>query len=302
MSSFLQKRGNIALTPIEIITSDPLGCFEATHTIDTDGSLIIQPYRVDLSAIHIKNRKSEEGRSTRLLLQHSDLISGSVRTYADGDPFNRIHWPTTARKGSLHTKLPDETIQQIVWICMDCQRKVHNSRMVSAEQERLDFLDTTKMQAKYALPPDTMETAVSIASSLAVTWLKKGIAVGLVFNNHPFKPILPGLGIKQQMEVLNTLTYIQADSMIALPAILEPFSTQLRSGNICYVVTPDDSGEMVTSAQTLTRKGIDLRVIHINRESYSSGFSGVAYNRDWSFIRTIHFNYGDALKGIIPIL
>jgi hypothetical protein len=137
---------------------------------------------------------------------------------------------------------------------------------------------------------------------LAVTWLKKGVAVGLAFNQHPFKPIHPGLGIRQQMEILNTLTYIQADSKTELSTMLEPFSSQLRSGNICFLVTPNDSGRMISSAQTLAKKGIDVRVIHINRDSFGSDYSGTVLVRDWTFIRTIHFSFGDSLKVITPLL
>ncbi len=298
INSFLHKRGNVNLTPVEVITSDPMGCFSSARIIQTDGSLIILPYRVDLSAFQIKERQTDEGRSRQLQLHQSDLISGSVREYSNGDPFNRIHWPTTARKGELYTKLPDQTRQRVVWIYMDCQRLIHTSRMVNADQRRMDYLDTNKLIPKYALPPDTLETAVSITSSLAVTWLKKGIDVGLAFNQQPFFSILPGHGSRQQMDILNTLTYVQADSRVSIGKMLVPFSTRLNPGNICFLVTPDDSSEMISAAQVLVRKGIDLRVIHIFRESYSSGYTGAKYVRDWSIIRSIHFSYGDNLSDL----
>ncbi len=302
MSSFLQKRGNITLSPVEVTTSDPLGCYFAVHNLKTEGSLIVLPYQVDLSSILIKNRQSEEGRSARLTLYQNSMISGSVRNYIDGDAFNRIHWPTTARKGSLHTKLPDVSIQQIVWICMDCQRKAHASRLISAEQERMDFLDAANLHLKYALPPDTAETTVSITSSLAVTWLKRGIAVGMAMNQQPNLTIMPGFGIRQQAEILNTLTYVQANSRIPFASMLTEFSSQLQPGNICFLVTPEDSMELIQAAHLIQQKGVDLRVIHVNRESYLTEHPKKKYIKDWKAIRSIHFNYGDPLAGLIPIL
>ncbi len=217
------------MSPMEVQTSDPLGCFFTSHNIKTTGSLIILPYRVDLSSKQIKNRQAEEGRSARITLQQSSMISGSVRNYLDGDPFNRIHWPTTARRGSLHTKLPEVSIQQMVWICMDCQQQVHTSRMVLSEPEHMDILDAARLNTKYALPPDTVEAAVSITSSLAVTCLKKGIAVGLALNQQPFQIITPGQGIRQQADILNILTYIKANSRVPLALLLNNLSTSIKT-------------------------------------------------------------------------
>ncbi len=302
INSFLQKRGNVALTPIEIVTSDPIGCFTISRTIQTEGSLIILPYTVDLSLVKTQERQSEEGRSSRVMPHQGDRISGSVREYSAGDPYNRIHWPTTARKGDLYTKLPDQTMQRVVWICMDCQKAIHTSRMLSADQQQIDYLDKVRLLPKYALPPDTMETAVSITSSLAVSWLKKGIDVGLALNEQPNYFILPGHGSRQQMDILNTLTYVQADSKTSLASMIIPFTSHLRPGNICFLITPDDSSELVSAAQFITRKGIDLRVIHIFRESFRSGYTGASYTRDWSFIRTVHFKYGDRIMDISTVL
>jgi uncharacterized protein (DUF58 family) len=302
LDSFLQKRGDIVLSPIEVRTSDPLGCFYSSHQIKTSGKLIILPYRIDLSSLQIKNRQSEEGRSARMTLQQSSMISASVRNYLDGDPFNRIHWPTTARRGSLHTKLPDVNIQQMVWICMDCEHNAHVSRFTNAESENIDFFDTEKKLSQYALPPDTVEAAVSITSSLAVTWLKKGIAVGLTTNNQPEQMVLPGFGIRQQAEILNMLTFIQANSRIPLATMLMDFSSQLQPGNICFLVTPEDSQNLIQTIKMIKQKGIDLRVIHVNRASYIPDQYIKHRTGDWKTIRCLHFNYGDPLSSLISIL
>ena len=302
LDSLLEKRGNINLTPIEITTSDPLGCFFSIQKISTPGKLIVLPYRVDLSSLNIKNRPSEEGRSVRMTLQDSSLISASVRNYIDGDPFNRIHWPTTARRGSLHTRLADVNIQQMVWICMDCDRNAHVCRSHSQELERMDFIDAVKAHSQYALPPDTVETSVSITSSLAVTWLNRGIAVGLATNNLPEQIILPGFGVRQQTEILNMLTFIQAQSQIPLAAMLLEFASQLNSGNICFLVTPEESSELIRAARLIKQKGVDLRLIHVNRASYVPEQYIKRSTADWRGIRCHHFNYGDSLTSLSAIL
>jgi len=302
LSNILQKRGNILLSPMEVQTSDPLGCFFTSHSIKTTGSLIILPYRVDLSSKQIKNRQADEGRSARITLQQSSLISGSVRNYLDGDPFNRIHWPTTARRGSLHTKLPEISIQQMVWICMDCQKQIHTSRMVLSEQEHMDILDAAWLNTKYALPPDTVEAAVSITSSIAATCLKKGIAVGLAMNQQPFQIVSPGQGIRQQADILNILTYIKANSRVPMALLLNNLSPQLKPGHICFLVTPDDSRDLINTAYQIKKRGVDLRVIHIDRASYASNYNKLNSSEPWTSIHSMQFRYGDPLTNLAAIL
>lgn len=302
LDSILQKRGDIALSPIEVRTSDPLGCFYSSHEVKTSGKLIILPYRIDLSSLQIKSRQSEDGRSVRMTLQQSSVPGASVRNYMDGDPFNRIHWPTTARRGSLHTKLPDVNIQQMVWVCMDCERNAHVSRLKNAESEVVDLLHTDTSLLKYALPPDTMEAAVSITSSLAVTWLKKGIAVGLATNNQPEQLVLPGFGIRQQAEILNVLTFIQSMSRIPLATMLTDFSPRFQPGSICFLVTPEDSSNLIQTIKMIRQRGIDMRVIHVNRASYLPDQYIKHKTGDWNAIRCLHFNYGDPLTTLVSIL
>lgn len=302
LSSILQRRGNIALSPIEIITSDPLGCFYAIHQIRTEGSLIILPYRVDLSAVSVRKRQNEEGRSSKIAIHQNSMISGSVREYLDGDPFNRIHWPTTARRGNLHTKLPDESEQKIVWLCLDCNKKVQTNRAVRVEEEQIDFLDAAKLHSSYALPPDSFEAAVSITGSLATTWLKKGIAVGLALNQQPFQLISPGYGIRQQTEILNLLTFIRANSQHPLVALLNNLSPRLNSSVICFLVTPDDSGELVQFAYQLKQRGIDIRIVAINKASFASGYQRIPANGIWGKFRKTDFEYGDSLNKLVDVL
>ncbi len=302
LNSYLQRRGHFDLTPVEVMTSDPLGCFFSVKTINTVGSLVILPYRIDLSTLVIRDKPSEEGKSARQTLVQSTIISGTVRPYLDGDPFNRIHWPTTARRHALHSKQPDMNIQQKVWICMDCDKNVHVSRQISVDQERLDFLDAANLHRKYALPPDTMETVVSITSSLAITWLKRGLAVGLALNNPQNTILQTGSGLRQQNDILNVLTYIQADSNIPFTGMLMDFAGQLSSGAICFLVTPEDPKKISQAVFRLKRTGADVRIILVKRNSY---VPELAYSNpaiELKGARLFQFHFGDPLTSLVSIL
>ncbi len=302
LSSYLRQRGHFDLTPVEVMTSDPLGCFFSVKTIKTEGSLVILPYRIDLSTMAIVNKTSEEGKSALQTLQQSTIISGTVRQYTDGDPFNRIHWPTTARRRLLYTKQPDTNVQQKVWICMDCDKNVHVNKQVGIEQEHLDFLDAANLHRKYALPPDTMETVVSITSSLAVTWLKKGLAVGLALNNPKNSILHPGSGIRQQTDILNTLTFIQAESTIPFTGMLLDFTSQLSAGVICFLVTPENPKKISQAVFRLKRTGADVRIILVNRNSFVPEITYSDPAVELKGTRLLQFDFGDPLTAIGSIL
>ena len=270
-SSFLQKRGKIPLSPFEIKSSDPLGCFISIRTIETQGFLTVLPYRVDLSSTGIKKNQNDEGKTTIPTINQTSIINSSIRSYVAGDPMNRIHWPTTARRGVIHTKLAEIPVQKAVWFFLDCHKDVHVHGETGNANERIAFLDAARLNWKYSLPADTMETAVSITSSLAVTCLKKGISVGLAFNQHPIQFILPDVGIRQQTILLDALTFIQPTSRISLASNLSEISKRLNFGNILFLITPDGSAELSQMVNRLSQRGFDIRLIYIDRTSYQTG-------------------------------
>ena len=56
-------------------------------------------------------------------LQTTPLVT-SIRPYAPGDAFNRIHWKITARPGDLQVKEFDLEQTADVWLFLDLERRV----------------------------------------------------------------------------------------------------------------------------------------------------------------------------------
>jgi uncharacterized protein (DUF58 family) len=48
----------------------------------------------------------------------------SVRDYAPGDSFNRIHWPSTARTGQLIVKEFELDPMADIWLFLDLEKRV----------------------------------------------------------------------------------------------------------------------------------------------------------------------------------
>jgi uncharacterized protein (DUF58 family) len=297
-SSILLKRGIKKLSPMEVFTSDPLGCFHVKRTFETEGQLTVLPYRKDLSAHNQKNRKSEDGKSSIMSLNQTTMNT-SIRTYQPGDPLNRIHWLTTAKKGTLHSKSSENPIQKLVWICMDCQKEVHYREPVEIGFERIGFLDAAKINWKYSLPCDTMETAVSITSSLAITYLKRGYSLGLALNQNPKEILLPDVGLRQLSAVLDALTVVQANSHYPEYLMLKELSSRLSGGGLLVLVSPDDSKELSAQIQNLSQSGLEIQRIYINRNSYDGKSTLNTNNRKIQTINQINFQYGDDLTKLM---
>lgn len=300
-SSYLLQRGKKQLSPIEVSTADPLGCFIASRAIETEGTITVLPYRMDLSSARIKNTINDDGKSSRLALRQTSSMNSSIRGYQEGDPTNRIHWPTTARRGSLYTKIADVSIQEQVWILMDCQQDVHVKKQTILENERMGFLDAAKLNWKYSLPADTFETAVSITTSLALTFLKKGNSVGLAFNQEPFEVFLSDSGLRQQAVFLEALTLVKPNSHKPVHLMLQEIAHRINPGGLVFLVSPDDAVELFSEIYKLAQRGLDIRLIHINRNGYEAGVNSTHFINRLAAINHIDFKFGDTLTKIIEL-
>lgn len=295
----LERRGKIILGPVEVTTSDPLACFNVTRPVQMNGAMTVRPYHVELAAGKFRKKDTESGRTARFTLQHSDITSSSVRPYMDGDPMNRIHWATTARRGKIHSRHQDLSIEQTTWILLDCQEAVHNH--FDAYQASKDS-GGRESDGSYRLPRDTFETAVSIACSIADSWLRKGIAVGLALNQQPEFLLHPGHGSRQLTEIIETLTYVRPISQHPVSGLLRGLSTRINPGQICYLVTTNFPADLAQACREVENRRIDLRVITLNRASYADKPAKGDLTAVWQPDRSLVFNYGDELNRLVDIL
>jgi uncharacterized protein (DUF58 family) len=298
-TSILERRGKVMLGPIEISTSDPMACFTVSKPVPMNGAIIVRPYRVDLATGKIRKMDTESGRMARFTLQHSDIISSSVRPYMEGDPLNRIHWATTARRGKIHSRHQDLSIEQTMWILLDCQSSAHIALEGSALSESNG---EGVMETNFRLPRDTFETAVSIACSIADSWLRKGIAVGMALNQQPEYLLNPGHGTRQITEIIETLTYVKASSPYPVSQMLRNLSGRINSGQVCYLVTTNPSADLIQACHEALNRRIDLRIVTINKLGYENKKITRNNGIGWMPGRSLEFNYGDDLTRLTEIL
>ncbi|WP_410770801.1 DUF58 domain-containing protein [Fontibacillus sp. BL9] len=103
------SRGFYIGEPVLITWGDSFGWFKRSLRVAANDVLVIHPapLPVDPAGQEIFQPDGEGLRSGRAAAIQGSLYTGLLRTYEPGDPLRRIHWKSSAKKGTLLTRLPD---------------------------------------------------------------------------------------------------------------------------------------------------------------------------------------------------
>ena len=196
--------------PWTIERSDPLGLAVGRRTGDQRSTVIVHPRIHELRGPYGAMHTVEEESVLRTPM--SDPLSGfvSLREYVDGDDPRLIHWPTSARMGTLMLREHVELRRPEFSVVLDCAERV-----ATAE----DF-----------------EEMVDVAASIAVHALRSGVNVSLktTSRHHP-GPLRP---VVRETVVLDQLTPVgQVDDEHHM-SLIEIFHAGIDHTAIVFVTGP----------------------------------------------------------------
>ena len=119
-----RHRGLYFIGPLHVRAADPLGVFYERREIDLVTSLTVYPRADPLPEYRIPSDQASPGSSLNALVRAGlgEEVLG-VREYRRGDPPQRVHWPTSARRGTLHVVELDQPIQTEVSVMIDLSRR-----------------------------------------------------------------------------------------------------------------------------------------------------------------------------------
>jgi uncharacterized protein (DUF58 family) len=158
-----------------------------------------------------------DGYGQRVSLQATPSVS-HIREYLPGDGLGKIHWPTTARTGTLMVKQFDEEVGNDLWLLLDLDGGAH----VGVGED------------------GTEEHAVIAAASVADRALGLGVPVGLIASGaEPFH-IPADRGPDQMFRILDALARVRAGGDRSLEATLGSDQARRRRGNM-MIITPSMS-------------------------------------------------------------
>lgn len=246
-----QQRGQFRLGPWTIRSSDPFGIFMLTrHYPQAEEIIIHPPIHHHLPLPLPTGRRSGQTRQPRRAWQ-ATVNAASVRDYAQGDPLNWIHWPSTARQNALMVRQFDQDTAGDLWLLLD----------LDAAAQVGHGLDGTE------------EQAVLLAASLTARALADWRPVGLAAYGRFPHIIPPTRGEGQRWHLLRALALVRADGQTSLKRALSDFGRVARRGATAVLITPTLSTDWLPELLTLQQKGIDLSLALLERSSFGAAES-----------------------------
>lgn len=237
-----ERRGVFHLGPWEVLSGDPFGLFRIRWRFPVERTVLVYPRIVRLPEItlprgHMRGR-AREWRPSPV----EDISAAGVRPYLPGDPLRRIHWPSTARRGTLFSRLFDMEPSGDLWLVLDL-----NADVQVGEGER-----------------STEEYMVVLAASLAARMLAEGRAVGLACSGKHPALIPPRGGTGHLWQLLGHLARARSAPGAPLPDFLERVVMTAARGCTVVLFTPATSTEWIPRLVAAYRRGLAASVIWLD--------------------------------------
>nr|WP_236839258.1 DUF58 domain-containing protein [Bellilinea caldifistulae] len=209
------------------------------------------------------------GRALRRKSLEVTPYAAGVREYAPGDPLNRIHWKTTARKDRLMVKEFEQDPQADVWILLDAQAGTHSAMADTQRIDRANHYWIIPQKLIIPLPPNSFEYGVSCAASVADYYLKHGRSVGFACAAQTLSVLPAEKGVRQMGKLLETLAFLQPEGSLPITGLIEGQTSQIPKGSTVVIITAICSEVLELAIEILLRK--DLRPVVIGLDPASFG-------------------------------
>jgi uncharacterized protein (DUF58 family) len=267
----LSQRGVFPLGPTTLGAGDLFGLFPTSRTVASQDSLLVYPMVVDVQSFPNPPGLLPGGEALRRRTAQITSNAAGVREYQPGDPLNRIHWVSTARRNRLMVKEFELDPLAEVWIFVDTSRSVHASRpQVTPE---FDPQDVWRKKYQFKLPPSTLEYGVTIAASLARYYIQRGRAVGVIYSSQSLRVLPSDRGGRQLGKILEMLALVQADGNLPLQSVVEVQARHLPRGSTVVMITPSAADVVAQTADLLMRRGLRPVVALLDSTSFGGNFS-----------------------------
>jgi uncharacterized protein (DUF58 family) len=263
----LVKRGVFPLGPTTLATGDLFGLFPVELEIPEQDSLLVYPMMVDVKGFPNPPGLLPGGEALRRRTHQVTPNASGIREYNTGDPLNRIHWLSTARRGRLMVKEFELDPLADVWIFLDGASKVQ----AALPQAVTDVFakDFWSRSGKVPLLPSTEEYSISIAASIVRDYLRRGRAVGLACAGQHLTLISPDRGGRQLGKILEALALTRTQGNLPLHALIETQVKHMVRGSTVVLITPSVFREEALVADFLLQRG--LRPIMVLLDAFSFG-------------------------------
>lgn len=257
-------RGEFQLGPVTLISGDPFGFFLTPRRLDATSRVIVYPATVPINQVHLPMGLLSGGAAQRQRAHHITTNAAGIRDYVPGDSFNRIHWPSTARKDRLLVKEFEIDPLVDIWLFVDF------SSTSLVEEPTVQRVGRTGpvIPTSQAIPASTEEYGVVVAASLAKYFIESERSLGFVGYTPHREVHQPERGNRQLTRILQTLAVARSFSSYSLQQMLTLETPYLTRGTTLVIVTASLEQDWINEAQILSRRGIRPMCILVDPHSF----------------------------------
>ena len=244
----LTRRGHFRIEPLQIRTGDPFGFFESSASVGSGVNVTVYPRLEPVPMWKLPAANLDGSQATRERTLQTTPLATTVRPWAPGDAFNRIHWKSTARHGDIQVKEFDLEQTADAWIVLDLERSPQRG---SGDDS-------------------TVEVAVRIAAAVADKAIVENRSVGMSVNAHRLAQLQPDRGGRQHLKVMQLLAAVDGDGATPLAEALVSSLSRIRRGMTAIVITASTDRDWIKPLASLRTRGISCVAITLDVPAFEA--------------------------------
>ncbi len=261
----LRRRGVYLIGPVELSSGDLFGMYETSTRVEKQDRLTVFPELLPLADLLLPTQDPFGDRRTVRTLFEDLNQPMSIRPYQPEDSFRRIHWPATARTGSLQVKTFQPVSARVLMVCLNA---------------------ATQAQFWMGIDSDRLEYLIKVAATLSYHAVLDGYSVGLLSNGclaHSDQPfhIPPSRSTDHLANLLTAL------------ASVTPFTTAPFENYLVQSIPRVPYGASLLIVTAIVTPALQASLLHLKRYRANTTLLSVAAQPPAPIpgIRIIHLAY-----------
>lgn len=244
------QRGIFTPGPAQLRAGDIFGLFEDEQSLELPNKLIVYPQIKTLEELGLPPKEPLGDRRARFQLFEDPSRTMGARDLRPGDSFKHIHWPATARRQTLQTRVYEPTTTLTAVLCLNV---------------------ATMPKPWQGILPGLLEEVIVVAASLACYAIESRYAVGLIANGAVPRSdrsvrVMPGRAPDQLMRILESLAALTGFATASMDRFLLSESPALPWGATLVVITGVLTADLLATLKQLQSAGRRIVLITLAAE------------------------------------
>lgn len=237
---FCDRRGVYQLGPIHVRSGDPFGFFERERVYADKEEVMIYPRVVTLRRLALSMHHPSLDAVSPVSPVTDPTRTATIRDYRPDDPRRMIHWPTTARRGSLQVRVLEPTTSLHVTMLLDVRGFTFG-----------------------IYQGELLELTLSAIASIAVFLQSQSAPIALVANGDPPLVIPPSASFPHLQQVLEALARLRPTSG---PSLMPWALDVLPRGNTVILAASEVSPDLGQHIARLEDYGFRVLLLLASRD------------------------------------